>query len=57
MRLLHEIRVSGQVLRIERAPSGLNHYFVAGREVAVSVYLDMAGREYAKQQLRIVGAA
>lgn len=50
MRLLHEIRVSGQVLRIERAPSGLNHYFVAGREVGVADYLASAGREHHERQ-------
>lgn len=50
MRLLHEIRVGGQVIRVERAPSGLNHYFIAGREVGVDAYLAHAGREHAERQ-------
>lgn len=44
MRLLHRIEVSGEMLRIERAPSGINHYFVGDREVSVSDYLAVAGR-------------
>lgn len=59
MRLLHDIRVGGKRLRIERAPSGLNHYFVNDREVDVTAYFAVTGRAHTDndRRLRLVESA
>lgn len=59
MRLLHEIVVAGKRLRIERAPSGLNHYFVNDRDVGIEAYFAVTATVHAAadQAVRLVRSA